>query len=164
LDQKWVKTTYGDFGLTVETPVKLAKGDLPVPENVRQLLDKMDAYNYLSAKGFKILITSIRYSPSVGSVSLEGAADGASNEVRGQKGVSDFTVTQESINKNGIAGIVQKGSLKQNGTRVEFLNAILSQGLILWQVWVGYESDDEVGRIAAKRVIDSIEIKSQNQL
>ena len=26
LDQKWIKETYGDFGLTVETPIKLIKG------------------------------------------------------------------------------------------------------------------------------------------
>ena len=56
LHSKWIKESYGSYGLTVETPVKLTKGELAIPENVRQLIDQMDTYTYLSAKGFKVMI------------------------------------------------------------------------------------------------------------
>ena len=82
LDQKWIKQTYGDYGLTVETPIKLIKGDLPLPDNVKNLIDKMDVYQYTTAKGFLIFITSVKYNPSVGSLNLQGAADGSINEIK----------------------------------------------------------------------------------
>jgi hypothetical protein len=158
LDQKWIKETYGSFGLTVETPVKMTKGNLPVPDNVKQFVEKMDVYNYMSAKGFKVMINSIKYYPSVGQVNLQGAADGSVNEMKMQKGVTDFDYTEEFILKNDIPGFIQNGTFKQNGIGVEFINAGFSKGLILWQVMVIYQADDEVGRIASKRVIESIEI------
>ena len=32
------------------------------------------------------------------------------------------------------------------------------KGLILWQVLVAYQTNDEIGKIAAKRVIESVEL------
>jgi hypothetical protein len=164
LGQKWIKETYGDFGLTVETPIKLIKGDLPVPENVRQVIDKMDVYEYKSVKGFKILINSIKYNPSIGVANLEGAATGSINEMKLHKGVTDFSYSEEVIFKNEIPGFIQTGSYKLDGVDVAFINTGFSKGLIFWWVQVAYLMDDEVGRTAAKRVIESIEIKGNNTL
>lgn len=159
LNQDWFKDTYGSYGLTVETPVKMTKGDLPIPDNVRQIIDQMDVYNYMSNKGFKVMINSIKYNPTVGQTNLQGAANGSINEMKMQKGVTDFDYTEDYIYKKEIPGFIQKGTFIHNGIGVEFINTGFAKGLILWQVWVGYQTDDEVGRTAAKRVIESIEIK-----
>lgn len=164
LDQKWIKETYGDFGLTVETPIQLIKSDLALPENVRQLIDKMDVFEYSSAKGFKILINSIQYNSVIGAVNLEGAATGSINEMKLQKGVTDLNYSEEVIFKNELPGFIQKGTYKFNGVDVGFINTGFSKGLVLWQVMVAYQMDDEVGRTASKKVIDSIEIKGNNTL
>jgi hypothetical protein len=158
LTQKWIKETYGDFGLTVETPVKLTKSDLPIPPDLRQLIDKMDTYSCMTTKGFKIMINSVKYNPAVGSTNLQGAANGYMNEVKMQKGVTDFNYTEEYITKGDIPGFLQKGTFKKDGMSLEFINAGFASGLILWQVFVGFQTDDEVGRIASKKVIESIEI------
>jgi hypothetical protein len=162
LNQKWNKETYGSFGLTVETPVQLTKGDLPMTDDVKQFVDKMEVYNYMSAKGFKILINSIRYKPAVGTVDLQGAANGSINEVKGQKGVTDFDYTENAFKKNDIPGFIQNGTYKQNGTIIEFINTGFSDDLTLWQVCVVFQADDEVGRTASKRVIESIEIRKDS--
>jgi hypothetical protein len=158
LAREWTKDTYGSFGLTGETPEKMTRGDLPIPENIKQIIDQMDVYNYLSNKGFKVIINSLKYNPSIGEVNLQGAADGSVNEMKKQKGVTDFDYSEEPLNKKDIPGFIQKGTYKQDGLGVEYINTGFSKGLILWQVMVAYQADDEIGRTAAKRVIDSIEI------
>lgn len=158
-NQKWVKETYGDNGLTIETPEKLTKGNLPLPDEAKKMIDQIDLYSSLSAKGFKILINSIRYKPEVGSVNLQGAANGTVTEMKNGNGVTDFDYTEISTSNNGIPGILQNITFKKDGIDVEFTNILFGTGINLWQVSVGYQADDEVGRIAAKRVIESIEIK-----
>jgi hypothetical protein len=159
LSQKWIKESYGDYGLTVETPVILTKAEMAVPENLQQMIEKADAFNYVSAKGFKIMITTFKYKPELtGYLDLQSAANGAVNSLKMQKGVTDFDYTEEKIFKDDIPGFMQKGKFKQDGTGIEFINSVFSSGLILWQVWVIYQEDDEIGRIASKRVLDSIEI------
>jgi hypothetical protein len=158
LSQKWVKETYGIYGLTVETPVLLNKSDLAVPDRIQQMIDRIDTYDYTTAKGFKIIINSAKYKPVIAEASLQGAANGTVNEMKMQKGVTDFNYAEEYITKDEIPGFIQKGTYKFNGIGIEFINAGFAFGLNLWQVSVIYQSDDEIGRIAAKRVIDSIEI------
>lgn len=118
----------------------------------------MDTYSYVSAKGFKILINSIKYNPIIGQPDLQGAANGSVNEMKLQKGVTDFDFTEDYIYKMDIPGFIQKGTYKQDGIAIEFVNAGFAKGLNLWQVMVFYHIDDEVGRIASKKVIESIEI------
>ncbi len=144
--------------MTVETPAKLTKGDLPLPDNVKKVIDQMYVYDYMSEKGFKIMINSIKYKPVIKRANLQGAANGSVNKMKSQKGVTNFNYTQDTISRNGISGFLQKGTYQQNGVEAEFMNAGFAKGIIIWQVIVVYQKDDDVGRIAAKRVINSIEI------
>lgn len=164
LDQKWIKAAYGDEGLMVETPVKLTKADLPFPDEVRKMIEKADSYNSMTAKGFKIMINSIKYVKAVGSINLQGVANGSVNEVKLEEGVTNFTYTEEYVYKGDIPGFIQKGTFEKNGIKVKFINSGFASGLNLWQVFVAYQSNDEIGRIASKRVIESIEIKKTKAL
>jgi hypothetical protein len=162
-DKEWIRETYGDYGLTVETPVRLTKSDLPVPDAVRSLIESMDVYNYVSEKGFKLMINSVKYSVKLGTVNLQGAANGSISEMKNQEGVKDFDYTEEQITENDIPGFIQNGSYKDKGVAVEFVNVGFAKGLVMWQVIVVFQKDDVVGRRAAKRVIRSIEIKEKSR-
>jgi len=164
LDQKWYKETYGNYGLIVETPIKMTSTVLDLPANIKQYVANMDSYNYMSTKGFKVFINSIKYKPSVGTVSLQGAANGSANEIKMQKGVTDFDYKEETILKSEIPGFKQQGTFKTDGIMYEFINVGLAQGLFMWQVVVTYQMDDEVGKTAAKRVIESIVIANKTNL
>ncbi|HXB11625.1 MAG TPA: hypothetical protein VNZ45_06545 [Bacteroidia bacterium] len=157
LTKKWVKDTYGSFGLTVETPEKMTKGDLTLPDNIKEKLVEMDIYNYESAKGFKVMINSTRIKDGISS-SLQGGANGAVNQVKSAPGVTDFNYTEGQANKDSIPGIVQKGTYKQQGMGIEFIDALYAKGQNMWQVMVLYQDNDEIGRTAANRVISSIAI------
>ena len=159
LNQKWLKEFYGSNGLTVETPVKLTKKDLPIPANIRNLLEKIESYQYLTGKGIKIMVNNFKFNTVVAVAALQGAADGSINESRKQPGVSDLNYTEEPNNKNGIHGLIQKGTFSQNNIRFEFINTFFVSGLNLYEVKVEYQDDDDVGRTAAKRIIESIDFK-----
>jgi hypothetical protein len=162
LDQKWIKETYGNFGLSVETPVILTKADIPIPDEVKQVIDQMDSYTYASSKGFKVYINSVKYNPIIGEANLQGAANGSVNEMKMQKGVTDFDYSEDYIFNNSIPGFIQKGTFKHKGIGVEFVNTGFLKGLVFYQVNIIYQDDDEVGRTAAKRVIDSIKINDNS--
>ena len=159
LDQKWDKQAYGDLGLLLASPLKLTKIDLPIPDNVKGFIDIISSYYSETSKGFKIHVNSIQYDPSAIEANLEGAANGAVNEVKMMKGVSNFDYTQENTELNGIPGIMQKGSFKLKGIEYEFINTSYAEKLTLWQVLLAYQTDDDVGRKAAQRVLNSVEIK-----
>ena len=55
------------------------------------------------------------------------------------------------------------GVYRQDGIGFEFINAAFASGLNLWQVFAGFQSDDAIGRVAAKRVIESIEINNNSK-
>jgi len=159
LSQKWIKEMYGN-GLTVETPVIMTETEVNLPDQVKELVEEIIMFKYISAKGFKVFITTGIYKPVIQEGNLQGAANGSVNEIKMQKGVTDFEYTEEKIVLNEIDGIKQTGSFKMNGTKYEFFNKIFVKGLNMWQVMTGYQVDDEVGRIAAKKVIESIEIEN----
>ncbi|MCF8298384.1 MAG: hypothetical protein K9J13_12630 [Saprospiraceae bacterium] len=162
LDKKWTREAYGNFGLTVETPVKIPKSNMELPARIKQYVEIMDYYVNESDKGFKIVISSMKYKSEVGELSLQGGADGAMKEMKNQSEISDLTYTEEELYKDDVPGIIQKGTLKISGINAELINTIFLSGHNSYQVMVLFQSDDDVGRIAANRVIESIEIKANN--
>ena len=164
LGEQWVSETYGNYGLNVETPVKMTRTELQLPDNLRGVIDEMDTYGYQSSKVFYIIINSIKYKPVIGSINLQGAANGSVNKVRIEKGVTNFKYTEEHVLQGEIQGFLQKGSYKQNNTDIAFINAGYGEGLHLWQVSVGYLLNDNPGEKIAERIIQSIIIDTTKSI
>jgi len=158
LDQQWIKKAYGSFGLSVETPAEMSIKDLALTETVKQLIEVMDAYHYASDMGFKVVINSIKYQPMVEAVNLQAAAKGSANEMKRQPNITDLKYVENNVTRNNISGIIQKGTYIEDGVAFEYINVLFAHELVLWQVMVTYQVDDEVGKVAAARVIESIEI------
>lgn len=160
LAQNWIAQTYGDFGLVVETPEVMTEREVPLPISIKQVVEKMQAFEHSSSKGFKVFINSAKYKPIIQKVSLQGAANGSVNEMKMQQGVTNFEYSEEKVLLNNINGFKQVGKFNQNGISIEFINTGYIKGLYMWQIMVAYESDDKVGKIAAKRVIESVKIEN----
>ncbi len=157
--EDWKRESYGQFGLSVETPVRLFKGDLPIPDNLRVYIDEMEYFSYGDNNSpLAIAINTILYKPEIGSISLEGAANGSVAEMKMQPGVTDFTYSQDPFSVNDLPGFIQRGTYKKDGVQVEFINSAFINGMTMYQVMVAYEAGDDKGKSAAQRVIASIEI------
>ncbi len=159
LKQEWIRGAYGDYGLSVLTPQKLIKDEVELPANVKEMIDNYSTHSS-NNQGFQIRVSSVRYKPAIGEASLQGGADGAMNEMKAQKGVSDFHYEERNIFVSNIHGIEQKGNFKIKDFEAEFINNLFVKGLNAWQVLVIYRVDDNNGRIAARKVLESIEIKN----
>lgn len=159
IQQDWKREPFGQFGLSVETPVRLFKNDLAIPDNVRMYIDKMEYYSYEDKNNqFGIGINSLRYKPEIGSISLEGAASGSIAEMKMQPGVTNFNYSQDPFSVSELPGFIQRGTYNKEGVNIEFINSAFINGLIMYQVIVEYEAGDEKGKSIAQRVIASIEI------
>lgn len=160
LEKEWYRNNYLG-GLTVAVPDKLEKGKLDLPLELKNLIDKHEVYESKNKKGFRIWIQAILFKPEAAPFSLEGAALSSLNEVKNQKGVTDFFYSQKSFNlSNNIPGFIQRGSFKMDGYDIEFINTGFNLDLFFWQVLVAHHINDEIGKKAARRVIDSVEINS----
>ena len=159
MEQEWVKSSYGELGLTLETPIRLTKGTLELPDHVKQYIVRFDSYNNLSNKGFKVFANSTLYVSELREVNLQGAADGSVQEMKAQKGVTDFTYEEDKTALGEIPGIIQRGRYKQDGQGINFMNVLYAKDVRLWHVTVGWFEKDELGPAAAERVIRSISVE-----
>lgn len=165
LTEDWEQNTYPQYGLTVHTPYILTKIKFNLPEHVKALIESNETYQYATANGaFYIMVNLTSYIPDVGEGSLEGAADGSINEIKFMDGISDLEYEQEFIEKNGVPGFVQHVFCNMNNEPVEYINCGFMNELMLIQVMIGYHKVDDVGREAARRIFDSVEIVPTNAL
>lgn len=163
LEQKWIIEEYGQDGLIVETPFKLNSTQLHLPDNVKALIDNCTSNMTSTSKGMMIMINCIRYKPEAGMLNLQGAANGSIAEMKMQQGVSDFDYSENYIYIDDIPGFMQKGTFKKDKIQMEFINSGFANGLVFYQIMVGYISDDIVAKQIAERVIKSIKIsKNKN--
>jgi len=159
LSQEWVRDTYGDYGLSLLTPQKLKKGELDLPENLRKLIENSSTFTY-DDNSFQIMVNSVEYKSIIGEGNLQMGADGAMNSMKSQKGVTDFRYEERNIFVSNIHGLEQKGNCKIKNYGAEFINDIFVKGLKAWQILVIYRVDDDIARVAPRKVIESIDIKN----
>jgi hypothetical protein len=164
LSQPWTRNVYGDL-MSLETP-PLEPGSLPTNKE-RQ--DQMDAivqekaiYTRPDKRGIGVSVAYFLLRQGV-EMSLDGAAEGAAQEMKGQPGVSDFTFATEPFTKYGIPGYIQKGSYLLKRQQYIFTSIGFSRGLRFWQIVLIHHSDDSVGREVAERVISSIRFAEESQ-
>lgn len=160
LSEQWVKKTYGSYGLSIETPWELKPAaPLPLPENVNKMLDRLESFESQNDDQFKIGVVSGKYNPAeVIDMSLQGAADGAVNEVRNMPGVTNFVYSQDSYSVNDIPGFIQRGTYNHRGFKIGFINVGVVKDYNYWQVMILGRENDEIAQKAAERIIKSIQI------
>jgi hypothetical protein len=156
-EQPWKSSAYGDPAIQVETPGQLSKVTLQLPAQVQQYVDQMASYQYKEENGLLISVTTIAYKPEV-QPNLQGAATGSVNEMKNGKGMEDFTHTEADTTISNREGIVQNGSFKSNGERMDFTNLIVVSGQNAWQVLVATEAGSEYGAKIRSRIIRSIKL------
>ena len=160
LSEQWVKKTYGTYQLTLETPWELKSSTPPpLPENIKRMLEKMETFETSNNDQFKVGVILAKYNPAeIGELNMQGAADGAVNEVKGMQGVTNFVYSEDSYSVSNLPGFIQRGTYTQNGYHIAFINIGIVKDLNYWQVMVLSRRDDKVAEQAAERIIQSIQI------
>jgi hypothetical protein len=160
LEQEWVREQFGQDGLTVETPFKLNPFQLPFPENVQAIIDDCSGYMIETKEGMMIMVIITRYRPQVGTIDLQGAANGTIAEMKMQPGVTGFEYTEDYTYKGEFPAYIQKGTFNQGKVKMGFINTGMVNGLVYYQVMAGYREEDRTAAKMAERIMGSVTIKA----
>jgi len=157
LNHEWQRFTYGKYGLSIESPVRLEKKELEIPEAYKEQVKEIESFYYRPSRGFQLLITSVLYEEGI-TANLNGAAVGAMNELINQPGVSNVEFKQSPLMNNDVVGLLLEGSYNENDIFMRFHCAVYTRQSLMWNVMVTFRDQDEVGKKAAEKVLESIDI------
>lgn len=160
LEQPWVKKTYEDYGLTLETPGALSKMQLPPEQRdaLKELTISMDMYESADDNTVKVTLNMSKYKPEI-EFNLQGGALGTINSLKNQPNITQFVYDEQSYQLDTIPGYIQKGSFLLNGVKAVFTSIGLFKEDTYYQMIILTKANDEIAKTAAERIINSIEIK-----
>ena len=156
----WELKSYGTLGLSAETPFDFEQMELPLPEELKSIIDLSESYTYNSKGGLYILINSVMYSDQIGEFSLDGAAQGSINEMKIEEGVRDLNFEQDDFELNNIPGFRQTGTFLKEETLASFINMGFSKGKIFYQMLLIYPQSNKNAKSIAERISSSVYINN----
>lgn len=151
----WKIRSIADSGLLVETPFELSKGKIDLPAEYLELVEEMTVTQY-SSDPISFNATYVIYDDHI-IPSLDGAANGAINNMRIAKDVSDFTATIRNIYLGSIPGRMIEGSFTIKKNKAEYKGVVYANDQRTWQVLCIYLAQDK-NRMMVNRIINSIQI------
>lgn len=157
-DDNWTKELYGDYGLVVETPLKLEPVSAPVSIANASLIQDIQAFSSNPSSDFLLIAISTNFRPEANQVELQAGISNFIHLTANAPGISDFKVSQKETEISGNKGFEQRGSFIKNGEAKEFLGLGITKGHLLWQIMTVYNKGDEVLKKQAERIIKSVEI------
>ncbi len=160
---KFEKKYYKNMEIEIESPVSLTPQKITLPEQITSLLERCEHYTYENSRDFSVTLSHAVYKPKVGKANLQGAVAGTVNSMKMNPKVKNFTHRESATSKKSIPGIMVKSQFTMSKKKIEAISAIYAKNLQLWQVYVSYREEDEGGRQAAQRIIDSVKIKNQEE-
>lgn len=152
---EWKVRNFQNIGLSIESPFELNEGYLELPSEYKSMVKEMKFYQYTSDP-FSVNITYALYFDDI-VPSLDGAANGAINNMRIAKGVENFTSSISNVNLGEIPGRMIKGSFKIQKQSAEFIGVIYISGLNTWQILCTYLNHSE-NRVIVNKIITSVKI------
>ena len=168
---EWVKSEYGNPGVTLETPRVLKRMNVEnsVPKETMALIKDMSTFGYGSMfESFYIEVATISYKQET-QVDLNAVLDGMT-KVWESRGASNILLkTEDFATEKGITGLRSYGNMtlpdlitkKPKGAYYE-LYLFKQQGGIQ-QVLVIHREGDEYGKEIMERIKKSIELRTLNQ-
>lgn len=158
LTREWKTTPLGEYGLTLSTPVTLKEVDMGFPKQLVDLTDYLKTFKNSENEPVQVLANVIKYKVQV-QANLQGAADGAVNEIKSKPGVAEFEYSETTKTISTFPGILQTGSFSsQQSDKIHFYDLIILHDHNLWQVVVFYREGDDTGKKVAERIMDSVQI------
>ncbi|GJQ60969.1 MAG: hypothetical protein SCALA702_00220 [Melioribacteraceae bacterium] len=149
----WRRVDIPNSGFSLELPFSLSSGELSLPEEYEKMIDEMSVYQYTSDP-LSLNISYVVYADFV-TPNLDGAANGAINNMRIVDGVKNFSSKVTNISLEKIPGRMISGNYSLKNQKVEFKGLIYSEGLKTIQILCLY-IENEINRNAVSKIVYSI--------
>ena len=104
-DAAWITTRIGGSGFQLETPFRLNKQEIPIPEESADMIEKMDLYQSPGSGGLNCVVSHIVYHPDIGDIKLGDLVSGSMAELRQQPGLGNLQPDEQMIQTDGVSGM-----------------------------------------------------------
>lgn len=158
LTESWTKEVYGDYGLTLLSPVKLQPVNAPISIANLSSIQDIQAFSSDPTSDFLLIAISTNFRPETDQIELQAGISNFIEQTANAPGISNFTVSQRETEISGNKGFEQTGSFVKNGVSKEFIGVGVSNGHFLWQIMTVYVKDDEEMKKQAVQIINNAEI------
>lgn len=167
LEGEWVYSEYGFPAISIETPRVLKRTEVPLPDEAKAILNSNQSFVYGGmTDNFYIMVNSATYKKDV-EVDLKKAIEGSitSMEANGAKNL--IVKEEEFLTQTGKKGLKAFGSMDvENPTtkktsKGEYLLLNFTENGGFEQVIIIYQSGDTYAEDIVKRILNSIDFKTQ---
>lgn len=166
LEAEWIRSTYGNPGVTIETPKVLRRIDLTksLPKNGLQLVKEMQSFAYGSfVDNFYLMVSTIKYKQEA-EIDLKKSMEVTLQTLESQ-GAQNMIVKQEDFDtKEGVTGLKSYGTFSRfnvnskTSEKLYYEVLLFSQEGGLQQIMIFHEEGDSYANEISDRVLSSVEL------
>jgi hypothetical protein len=152
-DSDWSRKNI--LGIRFEAPFELSETEIDLSHSVRQYLKEMNTFEY-TAQSLSLFLSRAEYKDGI-PLSLDGAVNGAIQNMKASKGVSDFIYEVNPIEKHSLTGRLVQGTCKMKEKDAEFIGEVYLKDTKLIQI-LSFNLSYEKNREARERIMKSMNI------
>lgn len=160
LEGEWYQSSYGYPSVSIETPKVLKAMNVPLPEQMKQVLISNATFAYGSMlSDFYIMVSTTEYKPEI-EFNMEDAITGSVVMLEKQKGISDIKYEVEDIEINGKEAKKIVGTLLSNGTKMNYVQYLIEGENTLQQIIIARNINDNYAKEIQERILKSIQLQT----
>jgi len=171
VDGEWIYSEYGNPGVKIETPKVLKRIDVTktLPKETAALIKEMESFMYGSIlDDFYIILNTTKFKQE-SKLELDKVAETSLQLFEKQGAINIIVKTEDFNTQNGISGKKAYGTMtvidkiRGKSTKMYYELLVFGQNGGLQQITIMHKEDDKFGSQIAERVINSIELKNDQQ-
>jgi hypothetical protein len=172
LEDEWVYSEYGESNIGIETPKVLKRFDMTsqIPPQMKELLKSNSMFQYGSLiDNFQVAVLTFTLKQEA-NFDLDKGVDGSVQGYAKTVGATILSIDKNDFEtKNGIKGKIAFGlfeiidPIKKLKIQLKYQFLYFANGDANQQVMVVYNANDNYGDQISKRIINSIELKTENK-
>ncbi len=171
VEGEWVYSEYGNPGVKIETPKVLKRIDVTktLAKETAALIKEMESFMYGSIlDDFYIILNTTKFKQE-SELDLDKVAETSLQLFEKQGAINIIVKTEDFDTQNGISGKKAYGTMtvidkiRGKSTKMYYELLVFGQNGGLQQITIMHKEDDKFGSQIAERVINSIELKNDQQ-
>jgi hypothetical protein len=171
VEGEWIYSEYGNPGVKIETPKVLKRIDVTktLPKETAALIKEMESFMYGSIlDDFYIILNTTKFKQE-SQLDLDKVAETSLQLFEKQGAMNIIVKTEDFDTQNGISGKKAYGTMtvidkiRGKSTKMYYELLVFGQNGGLQQITIMHKEDDKFGSQIAERVINSIELKNDQQ-
>lgn len=172
LEGEWIKSSYGNPGVLIETPEVLKRIDLTksLPKNGLALVKEMNSFAYGTiSDDFYLMVSTLKYTQDSTAVDLKKSLEVTLQTLESQ-GAQNMIVKQEDFQtEQGVSGIKGYGTFSRVNSATRSSEKLYYEVLLfgqeggLQQIMLFHKEGDTYGNEIADRVLSSVELKQASK-